>query len=138
MPPGHIQRMKEEWRRVRGDAPGRRFLNHHDRAKSHRTLWKVAARSFFGGLLIVVGVILWFIPGPGWPLVIIGLALWAGVSARASRLLDSSEVQARRAWQKVKNAWKRSPTWAKAAVIIAAGGALAAIAYVVWLAWRAL
>jgi uncharacterized protein (TIGR02611 family) len=42
----------------------------------------------FGGLVVVLGIILIPFPGPGWAIVILGLAIWAVEFAWARNLLE--------------------------------------------------
>ena len=134
---GHIRNLREEWRRFRADEPGRRFVNHHERARQHRSWWKIAARIGVGALLIVWGIILWVLPGPGWLFVIFGLALLAGVSGRISRFMDAAEVKARRMLAWAWRVWKRSALPVKAAIVLAPVAALAGLLYAAWRIWLA-
>jgi hypothetical protein len=130
--------MKEELRRFRADGPGRRFLNHHERARAHRTWWKVAVRVGTGTLSIIWGIALWVLPGPGWLFVIFGLALLAGVSRRISRFMDAAEVRVRGLLGKAKRSWRRSSVAVKAAIIVAtvaAAGGLVFWAWRIWVGW---
>jgi uncharacterized protein (TIGR02611 family) len=50
------------------------------------TIWSVLI-GVIGGLIVVVGLLLIPLPGPGWALVFVGLAVWATEFRWAQRLL---------------------------------------------------
>jgi uncharacterized protein (TIGR02611 family) len=120
------------WHRLRLSRPGRRFQERHDRHRSddrRRRLAAVAA----GVLLIIGGLVLMPLPGPGSLIVVIGLALLAGVSRRAARLLDRGELRLRRGLRWAGRRWKRAPPAARiaAGALIAAGIVAAACAVLI-------
>jgi uncharacterized protein (TIGR02611 family) len=85
---------------------------------------------FVTGLVLVVGgLALVPLPGPGWLIVILGIAVWASEFEPASRLLDFVKEKVR-AWEKwlVVQAW-----WVK--VLVAVGTALV-VATALWLTMR--
>jgi uncharacterized protein (TIGR02611 family) len=104
----------------------------HLRGRAQRTavgrlLWKGAV-SVLGFVIIVVGIILLPLPGPGWLIIFAGLGIWATEFEWAGRLL---------AWTKVKvrlvTGWiLRWPRWVKGASI---GLCLAAL-YPLYLGYR--
>ena len=57
---------------------------------------------FVGFIIILIGVALWFLPGPGWATIFIGAALIAGESLQAARFLDFLEVKMRKILKKEK------------------------------------
>lgn len=78
-----------------------------------------------GGILIIGGLAMVPLPGPGWPVVFIGLALVASEFEPAHRLLEFGRKHLRR-W----NAWLRTePWWVKGAVGL---GTFAFVAVVTW------
>ena len=58
------QALRAEWKQFTADPPGQRFERRYDRLRGggpHRTALRIAA----GLVLLVIGVVLLFIPGPG-------------------------------------------------------------------------
>lgn len=101
-----LQRLREDWRVFADAKPGQRFRAYHQRARRQRSLAGSAARIALGVLLCAGGVVLWFLPGPGWLLILFGTALFAGESGRLARLLDSLEVAARERGRRVLVWWR--------------------------------
>jgi uncharacterized protein (TIGR02611 family) len=87
-------------------------------------LYRVAV--FGVGLAVVVlGLALVPLPGPGWLIVFVGVAIWASEFEKAQQLLDWGKETLSR-W----NAWVlRSPWWVKVGVTL---GAAAAVGLVFW------
>ena len=74
------QEMRREWRLFRDDRVGHRFRDHQARLKNG-SLRMRAVSMLFGLVLLAAGVVLCFIPGPGLPVMIFGIALLAGESS---------------------------------------------------------
>ncbi|HWH00115.1 MAG TPA: TIGR02611 family protein [Pilimelia sp.] len=55
-----------------------------------------AGVALLGGLVVAVGIVLIPLPGPGWALVILGLAIWAVEFVWAKHLLRFTRTQVRR------------------------------------------
>jgi uncharacterized membrane protein HdeD (DUF308 family) len=83
------------WRQFRTAEPGRRFREHHERAKDRHFAVKLALAAL-GAVLIMAGFVMLFIPGPGIVTIAIGLALVATGSSRLSDALDRFEQRVRR------------------------------------------
>ena len=83
--------------------PGRRFQERY-RRKSRTERGRVArwAAIFAGIGLTVVGLFFLAVPGPGIPILALGLALIAQESAAMARLLDRAEVRLRGWWKRVR------------------------------------
>lgn len=92
-----------EWHDFRDDSPGRRFTNHHERTHKSASRGKDVARVAIGLGLIIGGIVLLFIPGPGMLLILFGVALFAGQSQRLAALLDRGEVWARDRWRRMSH-----------------------------------
>jgi uncharacterized protein (TIGR02611 family) len=89
--------------------------------------WRVGV-TILGVAVIVGGVILLPLPGPGWLIIFAGLGLLATEYVWASRLLAYGRDTLRR-W----TAWlKRQPLWVRGAVAL---GTFAIVVAAVWLAW---
>jgi uncharacterized protein (TIGR02611 family) len=89
--------------------------------------WRVGIA--VGGLLvIIVGIVLLAVPGPGWLVIFAGLGIWATEFAWAKSLLSfvRRNVDAWTAWL------RRQPRWLT--VVIGAFG-LVLVAAVAWSAW---
>lgn len=88
--------LRREWHELRDGRPGSRFRDAFQRIHGngrHRRRWK---RVGIGLLLLGVGFVLLFIPGPGIPMMVIGAAMLAQESPSMARLLDRLEVAARK------------------------------------------
>jgi uncharacterized protein (TIGR02611 family) len=82
-----------------------------------------------GALIIAVGIILIPFPGPGWAIVILGLAVWAIEFTWAKKLLDYTKRQVQR-WTR----WIGRQSWPTRALIGVAG--LLFVAAIVWASVR--
>lgn len=110
---GRLHDLKEEWNRFRFDPPGERFERHYKRAHRGGATAGSIARLLVGPLCIALGVILWFLPGPGWLCIIAGLTTLAGGSRRLARGLDRVELVARRRLGQVHAWWTATRRTAK-------------------------
>ena len=94
-----------------------------------RPTWLAVYRGvvFTLGLVLVVGgLVLVPLPGPGWLIVILGIAVWASEFEPAARLLDFVKARVR-AWEE----WLRpKPWWVKALVAL---GTCVVVACALWL-----
>jgi hypothetical protein len=83
--------------------PGRRFQERYRRMHADKTsLWKRCAFFCAGVLLSLVGMFFLAVPGPGIPILVIGLALIAQESKTLARCLDRTELKLRAWWKKVR------------------------------------
>jgi uncharacterized protein (TIGR02611 family) len=71
------------------------------RIRSTRTgrLTLQAAIAFLGALVVAIGVVLIPFPGPGWLIVLAGLAIWAIEFVWAQRLLKFTRAQLEKWWR---------------------------------------
>ena len=84
--------------------PGRRFQERYRRMHSKKDgVWKRCAFFAAGIVLTLVGVFFLAVPGPGIPILVIGLALIAQESKTLARVLDRTEVRLRRWWKKLRS-----------------------------------
>lgn len=118
-----LAQVKEEWHHFRDDKPGERFRNHRERMK-HRSKSHAAVAIGLGVLLLAGGVVLLFIPGPGIPLIIFGVALIGAHSAKLSSALDRAEPALRDKAHDAKRWWKSLPRPRKGLLIAAASAAV--------------
>ena len=91
-------------------------------------IWRITV-AVLGGAIVVGGLLLIPLPGPGWFIVFFGLAVWATEFVWAQRLL--------RFGRRVLKQWtdwaKRQPLWIRALLGLAGLALLAALA---WFGWR--
>ncbi|HSA68386.1 MAG TPA: PGPGW domain-containing protein [Burkholderiales bacterium] len=91
------------WDRFIHSPPGRRFQGRYRRKRRDKgSGWKRCALVCGGIALALVGVFFMAVPGPGIPILAIGLALVAQESAAMARLLDRTELRLRRLWKRVR------------------------------------
>ncbi|MFO7891671.1 MAG: PGPGW domain-containing protein [bacterium] len=77
--------------------PGLRFQQlYHRRHQTNKSFIRRIAFILTGLLLLPIGVIFWFIPGSGWLIIFIGLALLSGESKDIARFLDFLELKTRK------------------------------------------
>jgi hypothetical protein len=101
-----VQSMKKSLTLFARDKPGQRFIHHHRRSRQNYSLSRRVLRIAAGTILTAVGVLLWFLPGPGWLFVLFGLALFAGESRVLSCFLDRVEVALREQARRVRQWWR--------------------------------
>jgi uncharacterized protein (TIGR02611 family) len=95
-----------------------------------RTIFKVGI-AVLGGLIVVLGLVLVPLPGPGWAIVFGGLAVWAIEFAWAARLLGWVRRQVRA----FTRTMKRLHWTLRAAFTLAVGAVLLSIAWL-WVSHR--
>jgi hypothetical protein len=120
--------LKQEWRQFAHDAPGERFCNHRTRMQKKSRAHSIVAGAL-GVLLLAAGIVFLFIPGPGLPLIIFGLALIATHSDRLSHLLDRAEPALRHAGRRIETRWKAMSRLRK--ILLITTGAIGACALLV-------
>jgi uncharacterized protein (TIGR02611 family) len=117
-----IEKAKETWRCFKESKPGHRFQDHH-RRQQQGSDGRSYLRIFFGiigGFLVVVGgVVAVPGPGPGWLIILLGLAMLAGESLVLARLLDRLEVRMRGLTRRVAGTWRTSPALVKVSIVVA-------------------
>ena len=88
---------------LKQDTPGKRFQKRYYRNLKKRGPVRYLRKIFnliFGILFILTGIVLWFIPGPGWAAILMGIALIAGESLLLARILDFIELRIRKVLKK--------------------------------------
>jgi uncharacterized membrane protein YbaN (DUF454 family) len=128
------QAIVAEWKRFSADRPGERFERRFERLRGggpHRTALRITA----GLVLLAIGVLLLFIPGPGTPVIVGAVGMFAGDSLRLSRLLDRGEPPARRLFTRLVERWRRIGRGARAAIYAAGGVATLGLSYGAWALW---
>jgi hypothetical protein len=123
--------LRHEWSEVRRDDPGTRFHNHW-RRMTQRPAWFAALRTGVGAALVVGGIAMLFVPGPGLLAIVFGLALLGGQSERVARVMDRAEPELRRGAQWVRRRWLHWSPPARAAAVIVAALVAAPVLYGLW------
>ena len=81
--------------------PGRRFQERYQRrSATERGRLARCAALCAGVLLTLVGLFFLAVPGPGIPILAVGLALVAQESMAVARVLDNGELRIRRWWRR--------------------------------------
>jgi len=114
-----LAQVKEEWKHFKHDAPGERFRNHHRRMQT-KSRSHAAVSLALGVLLLAGGVVFLFIPGPGLPLIVFGIALVASHSRRLSSMLDRAEPRMRDRGHRAASWWRARSRAQKAGLVTAA------------------
>jgi uncharacterized protein (TIGR02611 family) len=102
-----------------------------DRIRSTRTgrLTLQIVVGVLGAIVVIIGIILIPFPGPGWLIVLFGLAIWAIEFVWAERLLSYTRKRLESWWK-----WLRRQHWAIRLLAGAIG--LAFVGTVLWLSLR--
>ena len=89
--------LRRHWEQFKRSRPGRRFQDHYERKRESRggALWRCAV-VVCGALLCLAGLFFMAVPGPGIPILLVGMALVAQQSRTAAGLLDRTELRLRR------------------------------------------
>lgn len=101
---------KRLWAHVQQGHPGRRFQDHYERSVHSRqksTLLIRILKIIGGVVLILIGLVEIFIPGPAFLFLIVGGALLATESLVVARAMDWLELKVRDAWHSVRAWWRR-------------------------------
>ena len=89
--------------------PGRRFQERYRRkSSSGRGRLARCAVILAGIALTLIGIFFLAVPGPGIPILAVGLALIAQESAVMARLLDRAEIRLRRWWKRLRDQVRKS------------------------------
>lgn len=102
--------------KLRNDPPGERFQRQYDRLQQRSAVVRVLL-SIAGGLLVAAGVAFMVLPGPGLPLLVVGLGMLAGLSHKLARALDRAEPFIRRQLHRVARHWRELTGYGKAAIV---------------------
>jgi hypothetical protein len=99
---GLMSRLVEHWKTLKHGTPGRRFYDFHRARVERRGRGWPAERVLtlaLGVLLLLGGLAIGWLPGPGGFIGIIGAALLGSESRRVAKLLDRIELGLRGAWR---------------------------------------
>ena len=95
-------RLAKDWKTLKRGTPGRRFYDlHRARAERRGKGWPLERVLTFavGIILLLGGLAIGWLPGPGGFIGIIGAALLGAESLRVARLFDRTELKLRAAWR---------------------------------------
>jgi hypothetical protein len=101
-----LAELKEEWRAFKRDEPGDRFANHHDRMKRGSMAFRIVT-TLAGIFLLLAGIVLLFIPGPGTPLLVFGVGALSAHWRWFAEKLDKAEPRLRAWYQRMNQRLKR-------------------------------
>lgn len=113
-------KLRQKWREFRAGKPGRRFQERFERNQQARHNKRFHVRALWTALaicLFLIGVVLVFIPGPAVLFFAVSGAILAERSRSMARLLDRTEMMARRVYAWAVAWWKRAPGLARSGVI---------------------
>jgi hypothetical protein len=98
-----LEGLRGRWRRLKAGQPGTRFQRQYrENRESRKSGWQRWGSAAAAAGLILVGVVLLFVPGPGILFIGAGGAVLARESLVVARALDWVEVRGRRLWQRVR------------------------------------
>jgi len=115
---------------LKADPPGERFQRQFKRRReAGRTPLQKTLYIGGGILLIAVGVLFFFFPGPGLPIVLLGAVLIAQQSLTAARILDRTEVRLRKLLARSVKTWRSFSATVKIVLVALALLAAAAVGF---------
>ena len=127
--------LKRQWAQLRSARPGRRFQDRYERnrnARAGKSVWNRFVEPVLGIVLVLGGIALLFIPGPGLPLLFIGAGLLASRSRAVAMAMDWIELHVRRVLRSAAEWWRELSALAKKVIVILATCALLGAGYEVW------
>lgn len=96
-----LEELKKRWQEFKQGEPGKRFRDRYFRRRRtpRSQFWKMTLLAG-GTLIMAVGVVMLVAPGPGILVLVLGASLVAQESLTLARLLDRTELVARKvaAW----------------------------------------
>lgn len=116
-----LDRLRANWERVEQGEPGSRFCAFYEyRRQSRGSGWPLSRILTVGGgvILLLGGLAIGWIPGPGGFISVFGAALLATEWPPLARLLDRVEVLLRDLWRRVRSTWNGSSAWTRAAGLL--------------------
>ena len=114
-------KLLRSWHEFKEGRPGRRFQDAARRnaaSRSKHGLLYRCVRPLLGILLLLIGVFLCVVPGPGIPFILLGLSILSGSSKTIARFLDWSELKLRALINWLKRWWHHSPQAGKVAAVL--------------------
>jgi hypothetical protein len=105
-----LAQLRRAWRAFRELPAGQRFQIHHEqeqRKNRSKPAYRRVLQLALVPLLIAIGVVLMFIPGPAILFFFLAAASLASHSLWVARALDRAELGARRLWTKFRR-WRKA------------------------------
>ena len=125
-----LEQIKASWQRFKADSPGTRFQQQFKRRHEvARTPLQKALVVGSGVLFTGVGIVLFFVPGPGALFVLLGAVLIAQWSLRVARALDRTEIRTRKLLAQSSGIWRQFSAVVKIFLIGLAVIAAAAVGF---------
>lgn len=125
-----LESIKRSWIRFKADPPGKRFQQQFKRRHEVARTPPQKALVVGGGVLLTgVGIVLFFLPGPGVLFVLLGAVLIAQQSLTAARALDWTEIRLRKLLARIFGAWRHFSVVLKIFLVGLAVGAAAAAGF---------
>ena len=125
-----LEKIKGSWESFKADSPGKRFQQQfkrrHELARSPLQKALVVGS---GVLLTGIGIVLFFLPGPGALFVLLGAVLIAQWSLTVARALDWTEIRVRRLLARSSGVWRQFSAAAKIFLVGLAVIAAAAVGF---------
>lgn len=108
-----LQKLKDEFHKIRASMPGQRFMDHYERRRQsedpQESFLRTSLNVTAGFLLLIVGLLLSIPPGvPGFLLWVFGLAILAARFRSFARLLDKAELVAVNTWHRIRDWWRKT------------------------------
>jgi uncharacterized protein (TIGR02611 family) len=113
--------VKEHWNELKSSRPGRRFQERYERRKKeHRGSfhWGRWLNIIGGTLVVLMGVFMLAVPGPGMLVAVVGLSLLGSEFLTLARFLDWSEVKLRKMFAWGCRWWKEAGWAARTSLIL--------------------
>lgn len=129
-------RLKGNFRCIKEGEPGCRFLGCYKYKQQMRGRFGKVSKTLdivLGIAVIVVGLVMMPAPGPGWPIIAVGLALLAGEFESVARWLDRGELSARMFVRRVKRTWMTASVAVKSGLALVLASAAGALGYATYL-----
>ncbi len=125
-----LEQIKRSWERFKADSPGNRFQQQFKRGQRvSRTPLQKALVVGSGVLFTGIGIVLFFVPGPGVLFVLLGAVLIAQWSLRLARALDWTEIRVRKLLARSSGVWRQFSAAVKIFLIGLAVIAAAAVGF---------
>jgi hypothetical protein len=104
-----MKRWMESLKALRRGRPGHRFQEWHRSQRRRVDGWGRVLTAFLGLLLVLVGLLLMAMPGPGLLVALVGLTLLGSTSLTVARALDRAELWLGPAWRRLRQRWGNRP-----------------------------
>jgi hypothetical protein len=124
--------LKRQWRELLNERPGHRFRAQFERRKRAKCGKSCLRRCFTvcaAVVLLIIGVALCLIPGPGIPFIILGAGLLAQRSRAVASALDWLEIKLRKMTKRAMAWWRQASIPARGAAAFLIAVAIAGVGY---------